>query len=89
MGLAAAGYQWPPNGLIRLIDPVTGLPCKEAPFRLQHFISLSMDDLITVGIYYGFDWNPNLWPVAPSPPPYHTRAEMIDQYKAFIGANSL
>ncbi|KAH0611547.1 uncharacterized protein H6S33_010812 [Morchella sextelata] len=87
-GLRAAGYDYPPNGLIRLIDPLSGLACREAPFRLQHFNTLPMAELVLVGIFYGFNWNPNQAPVVMNPGPWHTRLEMIEEYKAFIGANN-
>jgi hypothetical protein len=96
-GLRAAGYDYPPNGLIRLIDPLSGLACREAPFRLQHFNTLSIAELSLVGIFYGFNWNPNQAPlvmnpnqvpVVMNPGPWHTRLEMIEEYKAFIGANN-
>ncbi|RPB08860.1 hypothetical protein P167DRAFT_548627 [Morchella conica CCBAS932] len=86
-GLAAAGYDWPPNGLIRLIDPISGKACAEAPFRLQHFNSLPLSDFLIISIFYGLGWNPNLAPAVISVGPWHTRAEMIEEYRAFIGAN--
>ncbi|KAH8154417.1 uncharacterized protein LAJ45_00944 [Morchella importuna] len=86
-GLVAAGYDWPPNGLIRLVDPISGKACAEAPFRLQHFNSLPLSDFLIISIFYGLGWNPNLAPAVISVGPWHTRAEMIEEYRAFIGAN--